>query len=315
MLNIVQKRDASSKLQSADGGSRRAFTIIEMMVTIAILAMMIGSFSAILVQCQRVVGAAHKVMRANTKAAAIERVIRRDIHRMTKGGVLAITNIPTGGEPGLVITTGEPVDSITTNAQGLGSFVVYTTKPNKADNSTGAILWRPEYVFSAVSGDDTMSTDLTEVQAYSRTEADSEVNSLLSGPVGLDLYMPPVDLDQLADIWQVLTEGCDDLEISELEGYEYDRGLSIMWTDGSVNVSGELNWYGIDRGADGAIVPVPSGITEIESVSGSSYEALWTADTVRYWPKAIKIAFNIIDPEMPPEMQSFRYEFVCEVRP
>jgi hypothetical protein len=127
--------------------------------------------------------------------------------------------------------------------------------------------------------------------------------------------MPPVDLDQLADIWQVLTEGCDDLEISELEGYEYDRGLSIMWTDGSVNVSGELNWYGIDRGADGTIVPVPSGITEIESVSGSSYKALWTADTVRYWPKAIKIAFNIIDPEMPPEMQSFRYEFVCEVRP
>jgi len=220
---------------------------------------------------------------------------------MTQGGILSITNNTFNGEPGLVLTTGDPVDSATMDAQGLGSFVVYTTKPNNADGSAGSILWRPEYVFSPQIGDDTMNTTLADVQAYSRAEADGRAASLLAGPMGLELHMPPENIGQMDDIWQVLTEGCDK--------------LSIMWTDGKVDQLGKVKWYGIDRDSDGNILISMSGITEVESGGALSYNALWTPATVRYWPRAIKIAFYLIDPRMPEQMQEIRYEFVCEVRP
>ena len=159
-----------SSRASRDAGQRESggFTILEMMVTVAVLAMIITSFSVVILQCNRVVSKAQMVMRGNSKIAAIAHMLRRDVHRATKGGIMAITQF--GDSPILFLTTGEPMTSTKTATECLGSYVIYGMQPNGADPAL-SVLWRPEYGFPVggrgIAPVDAVSTTLAEVQALS----------------------------------------------------------------------------------------------------------------------------------------------------
>ncbi len=309
----------SIRRRDADKGTG-GFTIIEMMVTVMILGMMIAAFSVVIVQCNRVVLAAQRIMRGNAKIAAITQVLRRDIRRATKGGIMAITQT-TAGSPALVVTTAEPITTVQSATDCLGSYVVYGLRLNQADNAREAILWRPELGFATEGGltpADVMgirlgagdSSVLGKIQSYSREEASSEVTGL-AATGGDNLYMPPTTLVQINNIWQVLTEGCSE--------------LTIMWTDGSLDEStGAINWYGVETLATGAVVvrarsaswrsaSLASG--EVEFAATGGYRAMWTAENIGDWPKAVMVRFRLTDPNLPEGMSGKLYEIICEVAP
>lgn len=246
------------------------------MVTVAVLAMIITGFSAIILQCNRVVSRAQMVMRGNSKIAAIAQMLRRDVHRATKGGIMAITQF--GNSPVLFLTTGEPMTSTKTATECLGSYVIYGVQPNGADPALG-ILWRPEYGFPVsrrgIAPVDAVSTALSEVQALSGTAAGGEVSAILSRNTGT-FYYPPTNLSQIDNLWQVLTAGCSD--------------LAIMWTDGTAT-AGQMIWH------------------------DSSEGAVWTSEDAGSWPKAILVRFRLSDPYLPAGMSGQLYEIICELSP
>ena len=309
----------SIRRRGADKGTG-GFTIIEMMVTVMILGMMIAAFSVVIVQCNRVVSAAQIIMRSNAKIAAITQVLRRDIRRVTKGGIMAITQT-TAGSPALVVTTAEPMTTVQSATDCLGSYVVYGLRANQADYAREAILWRPEYGFATegrLTPADVMgirlgpgdNSVLGKIQAYSRAEASSEVTSLVATG-GNSLYMPPDTLVQINNIWQVLTEGCSE--------------LTIMWTDGSLDQStGATSWYGAETLPDGTGVvraksdswrsaSIASG--EVEFAATGGYRAMWTADNIGDWPRAVMVRFRLTDSNLPEGMSAELYEIICEVAP
>jgi len=248
-----------------------------MMVTVAVLAMIITAFSVVILQCNRVVSKAQMVMRGNSKIAAIAHMLRRDIHRATKGGIMAITQ--SGSSPPILfLTTGEPMTSTKTATECLGSYVIYGVQPNGADAALG-ILWRPEYGFPVsrrgIAPVDAVSTTLAEVQALSSDAAGSKVSAILSRNTGT-FYYPPTNLSQIDNLWQVLCAGCSELE--------------IMWTDGTAT-SGQMNWH------------------------DSSEGAVWTSDDAGSWPKAILVRFRLADPHLPAGMNGQLYEIICELSP
>jgi len=287
-----------SSRRSRGSGQRESggFTVLEMMVTVVVLAMMITAFSTIILQCNRVVSRAQTLMRRNSKVAAIAHMLRRDIHRATKGGIMAITQSGTPPMPILFLTTGEPMTSTRTATECIGSYVVYSMMENEtpvADEVyekewyheekqvvVGAgptrILWRPEYGFP-VSGRgiapvDAVSTTLAEVQALSSDAAADEVSAILSRTGAF--YYPPTDLSQIHNLWQVLCAGCSE--------------LAIMWTDGTAT-EGQMIWHDSSEGLE-----------------------VWTSDDAGSWPKAILVRFRLTHRAGTPGQV---YEIICELSP
>lgn len=217
-------RRRSCRRGAAGGG----FTILEMMVTVAILSMIIASFSVVILQCNRMVTTAQRIMRANAKIGAISQLLRKDIQRITKGGIMVIRRSGTGAV--MLLTTGEPMTTTRSATDCLGSYVVWGQKTNLAD-PTSNVLWRPEYGFTtarALGMDDVIGTSLAEVQAYSRGQASTGASSAI-GKGANNLYYPAENLSQIDGLWQIVSGGCSELE--------------IKWTDGSVDSQGRLIWH------------------------------------------------------------------------
>jgi len=278
-------------------GSRpSAFTLIEMMVTIMVLGMIIASFSTVMVQCNRVVSQAQTIMRGTSKIAAIAQIMRNDVRRITKGGILAVSS--SGGSPVLILTTSEPMTTMKSATDCLGSFVVYSMWPNlspsanvnvKGSNLLTNILVRAEFGFPVdarlppldvakvrpSAGD---SGVLATVQAYTHDSPDltQTLNDLVAlYGVDTSFYMPPETLEQIASIWPVLTEGVTE--------------LAIKWSDGSKDSMGGLVW--------------------------STNNMVWTSEDAGNWPKAILFSFRLTDPHLPEGMFGTVYEVVCELAP
>ncbi len=72
--------------------AQRAFTIIEIMVTIGILVLIAAGVSAIFTSVADTVNAGRKVAQLNRYAAQLERVMRTDFENMTRDGFMVIVN-------------------------------------------------------------------------------------------------------------------------------------------------------------------------------------------------------------------------------
>ena len=77
--------------------------------------------------------------------------------------------------------------------------------------------------------------------------------------------------------------------------------FTVQWTDGTVNSSGYLNWYGLgyplaSNSADSEYTSSPS----IESLNGQDifdpYVAVFDTTNRALWPKALKITYTVTDP-------------------
>ena len=294
------------------GGGRsllrgRAFTIIEMLVSVTAMSIIIAAFGQILVQCKRVVITSHQTVRANHRVSATAETLRQDFRRLTRDGFLYIGAASGGRGATVVMTTGEPTHSILGDAKGYGSLVAYALSDN---NSVGGyVLWRPEYILasSASTLPDTLNISIGDLKAMNRTDCQTWAMNVLGTMV--DIPMPPRTMGEADVLWQAVTD-----KISV---------LSIMWTDGTADLNGtdpaELNWYGIDwipddsEGTNGHYLTTTKGDGNIELGAGG-YGALWTSSNPHNWPVAVKVKYRLDDDELP-EGYSRLQEVICETMP
>ena len=85
-------RHSVSGVRDARAPGRGAFTLLELLVAVAILGVLIVIFGGIFAQVQRVLNRSNDVIRIDRTAASLDKVIRRDISAISKGGFLKITN-------------------------------------------------------------------------------------------------------------------------------------------------------------------------------------------------------------------------------
>ena len=75
---------------AAPANARRAFTLIELMVAVAILAILIVIFSGVLSQAQGVVNTSNDDIRTDRDMLAVDDVLHSDLTNITKKGFLKI---------------------------------------------------------------------------------------------------------------------------------------------------------------------------------------------------------------------------------
>jgi len=233
------------------------FTLLELMVAVAVISVMVLGFGAVLSQARRVVTTAERRMRADAAASAIARVIRRDMQNISKYGFLYIS------DKNLMLTTAGAAPSLTSSATGTGpvigtgSIVSYTLGPN-AGPGGGNIFFRQGFVLRKL-GDppppapsnprytpaygDCMNLNFAELQAMPSGNIDDLILEVLSyAPGGLggpgEVFYPPTTVAHVDTMWQLLTPYCFSLSISYTNPAYGTDPDEPFWALGAANT-----WY------------------------------------------------------------------------
>jgi len=309
-------------------------TLVEMLVSVSVLAVMILSVSAIMVQSQRFISIAQASRRSHRLAASISRIIRSDLRQLSFDGFLCISTAEKDSTPLLAFTTAgisHTIAYVGTNSSGAGKLVCYGQVENGADDfeKTGDyLLWRPAFVLTGDGSNpsyDKHGGSLADILKMKRAdihrnliEGSQGVRSL-QGDADGEIKVPVSnEYNNIRKLWQVLARDCD--------------GLSIMWTDGQTVIdptkpgTRNLKWYGIEARLKNTnplkpeydYVPVrmdppDPAIEDPSENSGNDYRALWTHEDQTNWPRAVKVRFAIRDPRLldylPKEMRNKEHVF------
>jgi len=114
----------------------RAFTLIELMVSVGILALILTTFGVMLTQAQRAVTAGTRSIHANQAANAIETVLRQDLRSLSPAsGFLCIT--VHDGQPRLIMAYPGLALSPSGAARGTGACVSYGLVANQGQRMAG----------------------------------------------------------------------------------------------------------------------------------------------------------------------------------
>ncbi len=314
----------------------KGMTLMELMVTIGIMAIMVLAFGQIISTSQKAVSTSQAASRTTAAAAAIEKVIRDDLRKITRNGFLCITHDgdPTHA-PRLVALTAGITPSKTSSSVGNGGIVALGLCDNFFYSpATRDVLYHQAWVLAA-DGTHVVGSDVFEKGLGDFVRQPRDFINILAGsiafsepgsPLRMPIRIPARSIDDITALWQVLADKCDN--------------LSIMWTDGTADASDNLNWYGVWHDGAGYEAyskhpttgnPTPNGVsgawtdynigtnppvTEFDAdTSGATevYRALWTKDNQSNWPIAIKIRFTISDPAVIEGGGAREYEIVCPV--
>jgi len=206
------------------------FTLIELMVSVGIMAIIALAFGGLMTQANLVVTEGEKRMRADATASAISRVIRGDLRKITKNGFFRINGST------LVLVTAGKTQSLFGNCSGDGAIIVYglytvPVDPAKPDDPPMNILYRKVLILAKnAPKDDPATTDKNESlpdcliwNDAGMSLADVQVLSA-SGMTGLidhavgdsgTMAYPPQTLHQVTrTMWTLLAGNCTELTIS-----------------------------------------------------------------------------------------------------
>jgi prepilin-type N-terminal cleavage/methylation domain-containing protein len=293
------------------------FTLVEVLVGLALLAGIALIVSQILSQGQKVVTISEERIRQNAAASALAGEIRGHLRKATRTGMFGIA-WDNGNHPRMVFTTAGPASSVTDDSlvKTTSSVVVLGLANNAAAADPNKhLLWMPQYVLGPVNKtaqNDVWNRDLAAFQSFTPTAHDANMLTwaLAQSP---PLSVPCDTLAQAMALWQVPA-----INITR---------LSVQWTDGSAQ-DGNLAWfgYGIDgdlRSKDatatwqGRIAAPTASPYPPEYKSGAQYRVLWTNRNQNNWPKAIRVRFRIAsdEPAMPPELRETDYEIIESLGP
>lgn len=299
-------------------------TLMELMVSLAILSIMILMANSLLVRSRRTIRLAQDVIKANADARAVIDRLRADIPSVTKEGFLLI------GTRRILYRT-DPADPATQSMEEL-PYLFFTTvstyrsvrDPVSANAATidyghGAqdpgtpadpvddfcipVLCRRARLHDlggSTTGDQ-LGSALVEYRADLHNPRVSIHNRILaSTPPEPPRAHPPLltlpanSLAAVTNLWPYM--------IGEL------RDLKIQWTDGTKGADGRLLWYGKDaprsagwedRGADSQDTnPTvgPEYNLSFGTANPELYGALWTFKKTDNWPKAIRFELYLGDP-------------------
>ena len=185
------------------------FTLIELMVSISIMAVIALAFGGLMTQANLVVTEGEKRMRADAAASAISRIIRGDIRKITKNGFFRINDNK------LVLVTAGRTQSSFSNHSGDGAIIVY----GRHDASN--VLYRKVLVLAkdAPAGVvdclrwQNASMGLAELQVMGADEMTILINHVTQEPNSM--AYPPVTLNQVTNaMWMVLAGNCTELKVS-----------------------------------------------------------------------------------------------------
>jgi len=195
-------------------GAAAGFTLIELMVSVAIMAIIALAFGGLMTQANMVVTEGEKRMRADAAASAISRIIRGDIRKITKNGFLRIN-----GEKLVLVTAGKTQSSFG-DYSGDGAIIVYG---RHADSN---ILYRKVLVLAknAPTASNKKLPDCLVWQNAGMSLADLQVLSagkmtgLIDHAAGDpdSMAYPPTTLVQVMDtMWMLLAGNCTELNITQ----------------------------------------------------------------------------------------------------
>lgn len=268
-------------LQTARHNRRAGLTLVELMVSVAILSVIAVTFTTILSQSQRVVSTSQQTMRANATAAALAQTIQRDFRRITHNGFIRITGFQS--DQRLYFVCAGPSRSVTGDTLGTGCIVGYGVCDNpNSDDDDSKVLYRTNWVLHRETGetpdftleDDVFQADLADIQRLGPIEMRDLIDDELESNRPDKIAVPPENLDEIEDLWMVLREGIDEVR--------------FYYTNGEVNDDGELRW---ETGAK-----------------------IWTRHNLDEWPVAFRVRFQLSEELLPPDSAPLTYEIVVPVR-
>ena len=209
----------------------RAFTLTEMLVSVAVLGVMIMAFSQIMSQTNKLVTGTQISIRANAAAAAISDIIRRDLQQTHKDGFLYIKSSGEASGDVLIATTAGIQNSLTSDIMALGAATHYGLADNLA-NTEEKVLFRQCWLLPGAgetsNNDDVWNSggqnlDASEFTGKSAGDISAQCATLDVPPT---LKVPPTNEDELSMMWAVLARRVTDLRIS----YAQASGGAITWT-------------------------------------------------------------------------------------
>ncbi len=269
---------------------RAGLTLVELLVTLAIIAAMILAFSMILSSSQKVVSSSQAMMRANAAAEAIARTIRLDFQFISKEGFLAIRDghlvfttaglFPIG-QAGSLSDDNANIDS-KASGFGTGQTVTYglSTNPVDEDNMNNSVLYRQVFVLDGEylgPGDpplDVWNMYLSRMLRWTQADVDDQVDQLISATPDT-IRIPPLNNFASAEkLRMVMNHRVSD--------------LTIEWAS-QIDAQGNLVWRDDDK--------------------------VWSHHNRSNWPLAVRVRFKILDEALPEEFHedSLVYEVVCSI--
>ena len=277
------------KIQNRPSRRLRGLTLVELLVTLAIIAIMILAFGTILSSTQNVVSTSQGMMRANAAAEAIGRTIRLDVQRVTKDGFLALRNgrlaMVTGGafsslRSGSIADDNMNIDS---KASGFGDaqMVLYGLVENPARNDIARpILARKAYILDGETGvsnaEDIYNRNLPYFWSLSEAAMEDEILAFADALPDKIRIPAENNFESIDKLHMVVSDGIKDFSISYALANEFDGQGNILWKND-------------DR--------------------------IWTHRDRNNWPVALRFRFKIVDPALPEEFTENQlvYEVICTV--
>ena len=227
--------------------ARRGMTMMELMVSVTILAVMILGFNSVLSQSQRLVTESQRTLRANASIASVSQQMRSDVRSITKVGFLGLSSNLAA------FTSAFPSSSLTSAARGPASVVVYRVANNAADANT-SIFCRQAYVLaddkSAITTpyppdvllDGGALMDMADFQAMDATRLTGVITWVQANVSTVSV--PPTDVTHWTNMWQVMVPGVLNNGTTprfSIRYGVYDSSGNLVWTAATGNVWTRFN--------------------------------------------------------------------------
>ncbi len=285
--------------------TRRGMTLIELLVTVVVIAAILYVFNMVLTSSQQFVTTTQSRSRANSAAEAIARTIRSDLERISRQGFLLIWHKPSEGyrmcftQAGRFNSTLADKGTPAYATRATGAVVAYGMADNTHPAYPGKVLLRKQLLLVGTSMSDPLPADADggdpdsgsdpffgptnpsispTLGTIQFTRESKLLDQILGGPSD-ESFMESVpesirvpannNLNEVRDLWEVLSPGI------ELVGVRY--AMPDPHT-------GKPKWHAIDL--------------------SKSYQNFWTHEDPSDWPLALHLIFRLNDPDLPEELQN-----------
>ncbi len=280
---------------TASSTARGGMTLIELLVSLGVLAVISIAFATILSQSQRVVARSNALMQANAAASAVSQVLRDDMASLATQGFLAVYD-PDPGDPNnsnnLIFTTFGPFTSkVDPNVTANVARIDYGRLEGDPNDPNDDTLWRRAILLTGIDTTPTPwdpndpNTDYDDSLWLGRYDPNSPDSIEPNDDVGQEYSSPPmiptnVTVANVDQLWPLLARPCTKFEVfwwndsSPPGGWDSSTGV---WRNGS-------RW---------------------DSIAG------WVPDSNP--SEAIKVNFRL--KTGPREHEYLDYEVICPIRP
>lgn len=268
---------------------RRGLTLVEMLVTLGIIAIIAMVFNMVLVGSREFVTNTQARTRATSTAEAVLRTVRQDVQKCTTQGFLAIRLIDPGNDNAglqLAFSQAGKFRSVLAGGTGVtsdGAIVAYSMGRNSHSGATSGLLLRRQLLLAGIPSSSSPPADVDKDLFETDSDADytPTLGTLQFTGAGqlwnkveefLDSIPPSVkvpagnNLDQVDNLWQVLSPG---VEIKQIR-YARPNGAWIDAVDAMSN-------------------------------AGTS-ELFWSHHNPTNWPRALHIVFKIHSGQLPADV-------------